>query len=242
MEEVGSYQLIARHIQEIQMRLKEESRGYLEDHKHLFPAMANQVGDIYRIGVVPLFSKIGAHSREKGLPRKRARSLPILKSLWKDIRTCKAFALDTDRIPAGERVEFSPTHTVLKRKPDRSFSEEFRTISDLRRINLWLDKKDTFPVWVPGIPLIIERIMMLKNRYTGMKIRIDKRDISQAFRRVAIHPDCSRIFAHSFLKDDTGSKYNCSVGFLSLPFGFLASPSFSLRLQQRFKKYIKAYR
>ena len=131
MEELGIYQTMARHIQEIQMRLKEPSRGYLEANRHLFPAIANQVDDIYRIGVVPLFTKIGAPSIEKGLQHKRSQSLDIVKSLRGDIRTCEAFAVDTDRIPPVERVEFPPTHTVLKRNPDRSYSEDFRTISDL---------------------------------------------------------------------------------------------------------------
>ena len=59
-----------------------------------------------------------------------------------------------------------------------------------------------------------------------MGVRIAKRDISSAFRMVAVHPDCSRIFAHAFLKGDLGSQYDCTVGFRSLPFGFLASPAY----------------
>ena len=67
-----------------------------------------------------------------------------MKSLWGYIRTCIAFVVYTDKMSPGARIEFSPTHTVLKRNPDRSYSEEFRSISDLRRANRWLEKGTLF--------------------------------------------------------------------------------------------------
>ena len=50
-----------------------------------------------------------------------------------------------------------------------------------------------------GAALITERVMVSETRFRGMDIRITKRGIPTALRRVAVHPDCSRISAHSLL-------------------------------------------
>ena len=134
--------------------------------------------------------------------------------------------MGTGEIPRGGRIEFSPSHTALKRNPDRSFSSDCRAISDLRRINLWMNKSDTFPVFAPSISQICERVISLKTRYPGISVRIAKRDISGAFKRVPLHPDCSRVFVRSFDSVDLGTRFKCCIGFLALPYGFLASPSY----------------
>ena len=67
MKEVGSYWMTSRHIQEVQMRMKEGAREYLGSHRHLFPAIAHEVGDIFRIGVAP-FRESGCSHPGKGTP------------------------------------------------------------------------------------------------------------------------------------------------------------------------------
>ena len=226
MTALGGFGLACRHVQEINFRKIEPARLYLESKRACFPAVAEEVEDIFRIGVCPPFAETRAKGFDTGLPHNRKKSIDIVQSLWKDIQQAKVFVVDTEKIPIGERVEPCPTHTVLKRNPDRSWSTELRTISDLRRINNWIDKRDVFPVWVPGIGDVLKRIVELKRRYPSFKVWLAKRDLSNAFKRVLVHPDCGKIFMHQFMGEDFGISLNFSLGFLALPFGFLASPAY----------------
>ena len=166
---VGGYANASRQIQELQMREKSNSLVYSEANRHRYAAIAQEVEDISRLGVAPKSPNTGPRIREKGLLRRRQLSLTITESLWGDIRSKKACAVDTQLIHPEVRVEFTPTMADLKRKPCRPFSDEFRTISDLRRTNHWVGKADTFPALVPGVELVIERIVALKMRYPGVK-------------------------------------------------------------------------
>ena len=226
MHAVGGFTMAARHVQEIQIRRQQSSRLFLESQRSHFPAISEEVDEIFRLGVSPPFENVRSSGYDDGFPHDRSKTGAIVESLWKDIRLCKVLVVETEEVPVHERIEFCPTHTVLKRNPDRSWSTEFRTISDLRRVNAWLDKKDTFPVWVPGIADILKRIVSLKTTYPGFKILLAKRDISNAFKRVLIHPDVARVFMHQFEGKEIGIGKNFAVGFLALPFGFLASPSY----------------
>ena len=143
------------------MRRKVGSRQYIEAPRHMFRAAAHALGDILQIGAIPPFVDVCKPSDEKGPPRKISQSAAIAESFRGDIRICKSFIADKDGIPSETRVYFTPAHTVLKRNPDRSFISVFRTISDLRLINLWMRKEDTFHVWVPGIAQLAERIVSL---------------------------------------------------------------------------------
>ena len=67
---------------------------------------------------------------------------------------------------------------------------------------------------------------MLRKKYPWFKILLAKRDISNAFKRVLIRPDVSRVFSHQFRGEDVGIARDFGVSFLDLPFGFLASPSY----------------
>ena len=226
MHAVGGFLQASRHVQEIQIRRQQDARLYLESKRHLFPAIAEEVDEVFRLGVSPPFENVRSTGHDEGFPHDRSKTRAIVESLWKDIRLCKVLVVETEEIPTHERIEFCPTHTVLKRNPDRSWSSEFRTISDLRRVNLWLDKRDTFPVWVPGITDILKRVTALKTTYPGFKVLMAKRDISNAFKRVLVHPDIARLFMHQFEGKDMEMEVNFSIGFLALPFGFLASPAF----------------
>ena len=89
-----------------------------------------QLGDICRLGVMPPFTDVPIRSQTSGFPHQRAHGLPILGHLWKNIRHCEYFVVDTEEIHKRNRIELSPPRNVLKRNPDRSFSQECRVISD----------------------------------------------------------------------------------------------------------------
>ena len=116
-----------------------------------------------------------------GPPHDRIKTGAITESLRKDICLRKVIAVGTSEIPLRERTESRPTHTVLKRNPERRWRSEFRTISDLRRVNLRFDKRDTVPARVPGIADVLGEIVALGTTYPGFKVWVAKRDIANAF-------------------------------------------------------------
>ena len=132
----------------------------------------------------------------------------------------------TIHIPVDEVVVHSPTHTVLKRNPDRPRPSEFRTISDLRKINDALAKDDVFPVWAPSISNVVTRIISLKRQYHSVRSLLSKRDVSNAFKRALVHPDCVSVMSHQFDGGRCEASCGFAIGFLAFPFGFLASPAY----------------
>ena len=123
-----------------------------------------------------------------------------------------------------ERLEYSPTTTVPKRLPDRTFSDKSRTISDLGGINLGINTDDFFPVWLPEIKSISERIIRKKRQYPGVQIKVCKRDISNAFKRVP-HPSGLHIYFLPLIRESVkwiGTGFY--RGMISMPFGCAASP------------------
>lgn len=166
------------------MRKVTDARGYLESHRHLRPSIAEELDDIYRLGAIPRFENVESTGVDEGFPRNSRKSLEIVQGLWKDVRAGEVFISDLAAIPDEGRLEWLPTHTVLKRNPDRTWSGEFRIISDLRRSNNWMSKNDTFPVLAPDIKHVIEWVATLRGKYPGFKVLLAKRDISNAFKRV----------------------------------------------------------
>ena len=50
------------------------------------------------------------------------------------------------------------------------------------------------PIWLPGIKEITELVARKTRQYTCYPVKVCKRDISNAFRRVPLHPDYVAIF------------------------------------------------
>ena len=199
------------------------TRTYSERYRRLYPAASHRIGDIFWLWIIPPFAEVTTEGHVRGLPRKRPGCKMAIENTRRDIRGCTAFIVDRDEIPTHGRIEFSSTHTALKRNPDRPFGDECRAISDLRRVNLWLSKEDASPVFAPSLAGIC---VSLGIRYLGVDIHIAKRDISDAFRRAPVRPDCARAFVHSFDAVEVGGRSSFGIGFLALPFGFLASASY----------------
>ena len=45
---LGSFAMARRHVQELQIRLQEDARIYLGEHRRCFPSVAAEVGEIFR--------------------------------------------------------------------------------------------------------------------------------------------------------------------------------------------------
>lgn len=157
------------------MRKREQVRFCHEQHSHLFPDGAHQIGDIFRIGVMPPYTDAPAEMQVLRFPHQRSESRAIVENLRNDIRGRQAFVVDLGEIQKREMVEFTPAHTVLKRNPDRPIRKECRATSDLRRATIWLRKVDTFPAWVLSIMQIPARVVEWKTRYPGIEVLIAKR-------------------------------------------------------------------
>ena len=71
-------------------------------------------------------------------------------------------------------------------------------------------------------------VIALKTRRPGIGVRIDKMAIGNAFEGIPKRLDRSIVFAQSFRAFGPDIRLSRIVGFLSLPFGFLASPAYFL--------------
>ena len=111
MLEVGGFVIASRHVQELQIRKQYDDRLYLESQRRHFPAIAEEIDEIFRIGVCPPFEHARWSGTESGFPHDRSKTGSIIESLWKDIRACKVIVVATGEIPAHERTESCPTHT-----------------------------------------------------------------------------------------------------------------------------------
>ena len=112
-----------------------------------------------------------------------------------------------------------------KRLPDRTFSDKIRTVSDLRGVNLGVNAGDFFLIWLHGVKSTTERIIRKKRQYPGATIKVCKRDISNAPKRVPLHPDYVAIFCHQFAAQPSGLTQDATAGWISSPFGFAAAPA-----------------
>ena len=216
----------SRQIQFLRFRELGYAREFIERSQHLYPDTAGEVMSIFTIGAAPRYEALPAKNVPvDGYPHNAAHTGEILESMWGDIRQLKAFLCATPSLTFGERLEYSPTNAVPKRLPGRAFISKSRTISDLRRINMGIKTEDFCLIWLPEIKDITGRIIRKKWQYPGYPVKICKRDISNAFKRAPLHPDYIAIFCHQLESGASCLSHDATIGWLSLPFGFAASPA-----------------
>ena len=58
---------------------------------------------------------------------------------------------------------------------DRAFSDKFLTISDIRMVNLGANTDEIFPIWLPGIRNIADRIMSKERQFQALVEKMRKR-------------------------------------------------------------------
>ena len=227
VQSAGGYVKAGMQIQEIRMRNLHGSRTTIEQYSYLYPAIADQVMEIFTRGVNPWMRKQKPPtSEEDTLPHQRSMTNSILKTMWEDVNEGFLFICHKSAVPEQEMIFPTCTGTVTKKNPDRTISEKLRIISDLRRVNLALRKEELFPVMTPTIHQIATRIIQLKRRFPDTEILLNKRDIAKAFKLIPINPHLMKCLCHVFKAETSATTSDILGGFLSLPFGWVASPSF----------------
>ena len=81
---LGSFHLAARPAQELKTRQFSSSRTYIEANSGHFPAIADQLADAFRIGVVPSFDAL-AETRMTNHPRERKNTPLAIETIWEDV-------------------------------------------------------------------------------------------------------------------------------------------------------------
>ena len=151
--------------------------------------------------------------------------MEIIESMWGDIRHRKVVICDTTALAYGERSGYTPTTTAPKRPHGRTFSEKSRTVSDLRGVNVGIDRTEFRPIWLPDMNDTAERVMENRMQFPGAPAKICKRDISNAFKRALLRPDYSAIFCHQFDAESSQAGEDIALAWMALPFGFSAAPA-----------------
>ena len=127
----GGFRLDAHEIQEINMRKCDAIRENIGRQKHLFPAVADQLAEFFRIGACPTFAAMREHiGRGYGYPRDDTKTMQIIISIWPDIMKGRVFVTGASMVPYSERVEATPTASAPKKGPDllpSGKTERFRT-------------------------------------------------------------------------------------------------------------------
>ena len=120
----------------------------------------------------------------------------------------------------------TPPTLPTKKLPDRALSSEIRLISDVRLIGNFCDKSD-YPSRInPSLMDIASRVESLDRNFPGAPRRVAIRDVGDAFKRVAAHPDCASILCTEFDGADLGFPRDIAIFCLALPFGQSASPGY----------------
>ena len=120
----------------------------------------------------------------------------------------------------------TPSTLVTKKLPDRTLSTQMRLISDVRLVDNFCDKTDYPTCLNPTLADLAKRVESLDRNFPGIPRRVTKRDVSEASKRVATHPDCVSILRTEFPGSELGLARDIVFMWLSLPFGWSASPDY----------------
>ena len=221
------YRLAARELQELNFRKRSHVTARIEDMQHVFPAIAPQLIDISRRGMIPGY-------RGAAPPEKRVTRYPyvpddaekIAKKLWKDIRMGIVVVCDTELAEDSGLVISHASSAVRKKNPDRTLSVDYRILSDLRQINLGNHKEDFYPVEVVRLSEIISRILKLTRQFPTLPVLMTKRDIASASRRILLRPVLVQIFTTDIPGSAFARNSDVFFGHLAMPFGWVASPAY----------------
>ena len=112
-------------------------RDFTESTQRLYPEIADEAMSIYTLCAMPVYHPLPPKPVPgDGYPASPKKTMGITESLRGDIPQRIVALCATTPLVYGERLEYTPTTTVPKRLPGRTFSEKSRAISDLRRLNL----------------------------------------------------------------------------------------------------------
>ncbi|CAK0826150.1 unnamed protein product, partial [Prorocentrum cordatum] len=147
-----------------------------------------------------------------------------MEKLWKDAKRGRAPLCGKDSEPYLSGVLSSPWGRVPKMNPDRTISEEGRFIHDQRAMNETGHKYLHPPALQPRHRGLAREITWWKERHPGVKIRIAKRDIAEAFRWIWLRAEDAGMFATELPGKVVGMEGNLVAIYLVLTFGWIGGP------------------
>ena len=125
----------------------------------MFPAVADQLAEFFRIGACPSFASMREHlGKGHGYPHGNTKTMEILTSLRHDVMRGRILVTGSSAVPYLQRVEATHTASAPKKGHGQLPTGKTRTISDMRRINLSLTKYDAYAVTVPQVQEIAENL------------------------------------------------------------------------------------
>ena len=94
----------------------------------------------------------------------------------------------------------------------------------------------------PTLVDLDQRVEMIGRNFPGVPRRVTKRDVSEAFERVATHPDCVSIMCTEFPGNELGLVHDIIFFWIAFPFGRSASPGYFQTCARLITKLHCAYR
>ena len=163
------------------------------------PHLVQKVIGFHTRGAIPVYRGAEPETpRVRGFPYKPGQSFDIVSKIWKDAKAGIILICSTHTVTEYDKIISTPSTLVTKKLPDRTLSTEMRLISDVRLFNNFCDKND-YPGCVnPTLSDLAVRVESLARNFPGVPRKVTKRDVSEAFERVATHPDCVSILRTEF--------------------------------------------
>ena len=142
---VGKYDDIrfaARQVQEIHMRKMAPRAQHARTLLQKNPELGGEIAHLHEIGSLPHYGGISPGvQRPSGLPYDDAKTLLMVRKIWKDVRQGRVLVAHSDVIKPDAPLIPTTTTTVAKKLPDRTISTDVRSIPDLRLTNLFCVKE-----------------------------------------------------------------------------------------------------
>ena len=223
----GEVRISARHIQGLILEKRSHLITGLKCWRDKDPKLVDQVIDYHSRGVIPVYRGGSPPTpRVRGFPYKKGQSMGIMGKLWKDVRNGRMLVRTSRTISDHDQIVCTPSTLVTKKLPDRTLSTDMRLISDVRLVNNFCDKVDYPQCINPCLGDLATRVEYLDRCFPGIPRRVTKRDVNDAFKRVATHPDCVSILCTEFPGSELGLDFDLIFFWLALPFGWSASPGY----------------
>ena len=223
----GGYRLAARELQELNFRKRSHVTARIEATQHVFPAIASQLIDISRRGLIPEYRGAAPHEkRVTHYPYVQTAAEKIAKELWKDVRMGIMLVCETELAEDSGLVISHSSSVVRKKNPDRTLSVVYRIISDLGGINIGNSKEDFYPVEVVELSGLTARILKLTRQFPTLPALMTKRDIAGAFRRILLRPDLIQIFTTDIPGSALSRNSDVFSGHLAMTSGWVDSPAY----------------
>ena len=128
---------------------------------------------IYINGAMPKYEGLPSNpTPDSGYPHGARNASIIAESIWGDVINLKSVVCAIKAMIYSKRLEYSTITAARKISTDRTFSGEFRTIADIRRINIFINTGDYSPIFLPEIKKIAGRIVWEKRQFPALDVQM----------------------------------------------------------------------